>query len=432
MIDTQQDSYPLSSNAREFIPAKLNHTPLENDLPQVDSAQSKLLNSSQPEPFIDVEGKVNATYTLNARNNCPIQVVFFNHNGLPSYSDDLAKEKTSMIYGQKPSHIPDALWEERLQDIRLKSLKSGSFPAFETEAIQNGEALFLVADDPSSILDFCIRLGIEGPSDEIEMMRSNPETQVIIKELMSTLHNEDDSLPNQHIALLTSFIRGDGNALKVRELLSGNCPTTLTRPNGEKIDAIEIDSKHLRASGGCPKDLIRLAFIGDDLLATPIVTRVKKELMDFTYQMQQEQSHLGNSAGEVAASKWRIATKAGLPIVGIEVVNKDTITMPDITDGGRLRIYGKGAKRGLSTAQQQVVQNQAAEIVRIASEHDITLPWDDPFIAIEDPQTHAVNLLLLDFITLGVDPITHKYSFTNTTIPAENASLAQKALRYMY
>ncbi len=432
MLDALSDSTASNKSIAEGSPT---HGLVQTPKPEIlsrETNQVKLVNTLNPEPFIDTDGEINTAFTLNVRNNHPVKVVFFDHKRMPSFSDDLAKGKTTTIYGNKPKDISQELWDNHLQEIRLKSARSGAYPAFETEAIQNGEALFFVADDPTSILDFCIRLGIDGSAEQIEEIRSNNDTQTIISGLMSALYSTEGQIPNQHLALLASYIRGDDSSNKIRELLSGNCPISLIHPDGNSIDAILLDRQSLVASGACPKALSRLAFVGKDLLSTSVQTRVEKQLIDFSFKLQREQSHLGVSASKIAETKWKRAKVAGLPIVDIEVVDGETITMPDVTKGGKLKIYGKGAMKGLDSQQQLLVQEQAEVLVQKASENGILLPHDDPFVAIVDSETGDVRLLLLDFITLGVDNESYIFTLTGSDILKENQSLASKALRFMY
>lgn len=169
------------------------------------------------EVIVDEDGTETSVYTFTTKTGQSAQVVFYDSSETPHISEKVLKGKIGMIYGKKPDRATDIEWEETKRKIREYSQRTGENPAFETEALGKGEAVFYVANDPVSILNFALRIGANGSRETLKQLDYGnyyPDAKKF-RHLLITLK----SLGKAQVGLEKSNIKFMGEAKLILSLL---------------------------------------------------------------------------------------------------------------------------------------------------------------------------------------------------------------------
>lgn len=117
-----------------------------------------------PIEFIDGDGAQRQLFTFETKKGNKVQVVFYTREELP-FSEEIIRNKYTVILGEPPKHRDRSEWEEFVRDVKRASENKNPLippPVFLANATAQGKTLFLVENTPVHILDLAFYLGLEG------------------------------------------------------------------------------------------------------------------------------------------------------------------------------------------------------------------------------------------------------------------------------
>ncbi len=152
-------------------------------------AQSPELKTTLiPEVFTDTDGVERQLYTLYDTNNHPVNIVFYSPEEIP-YSQDIIKNKNTMILGEKPRYRSIEDWQNFNDQLykESSSFNQNNVAGLQKERVfESGNGLIFVESNPTALLDLAVLLGAK-TDQEYQINRRSAHLKIITEKVQDMI-----------------------------------------------------------------------------------------------------------------------------------------------------------------------------------------------------------------------------------------------------